>query len=781
MDRLTFAPLLGSPLFVGVFLAVLIAGLWFFPLQRVAGSRRRVLLGLRGALYFLFAVLLLRPTVLLRETVPLPSALLVAVDTSESMALSQGETTRFEALKRTLLPLSDQLRRFIDSGNELLVYGFDAHALALPADSAAITLPDTPQGELTAFGTALPEMLAQNAGKRILGTILLSDGTEHAEITDGAGAYGKSAQDAALRFRDAKVPIWAVCFGQSDTELPHDIAVKELSLPARVFSRNTITVSGLVQATGCQGESTDLTLEIEQPDGTTAAVGQTSISAESGRELIPFSFKYAPEHPGQWKISVRAEQVPGEILSINNVKSDFIDVIDGGFALLCLEGTTRFEQKFIRLALESSAELRTDYARITPDKNVTFSGASEVQRLAASAAARASLAENFFAPGQYAGYILGDIDSSAFKPEELRALADRVRDGAGLILTAGERAFSAGGYDQTPLAQLFPVTLDGMKRLPLDAPPELLERQRRERRRPAAVEPTPFGEEHYLTGLSVEPEKSRQLWQALPELETVWPLGQVKEGADILLQTRAASHEPILITQTVGKGRVALVATDSTWRWSLGGFGEEQRRFWRQLALWCANRDQLRPGELLVQLDRHRFTPSETIPVRILYRPLETQRAENLRLDVQVQGPDGPGGAVALRSDKNTGGILSLSGNLTADTKGDYLITAQVADTSDPAFRRQGNGRFLIEQYNPELENSAASPETLANMARITSGGLLTPEALPGLVEELLDKAKTLTETRQSRQTLYDRWPLFVLFILLISCEWFLRKKWGEV
>ncbi|MBQ3453456.1 MAG: hypothetical protein IJG25_01190, partial [Thermoguttaceae bacterium] len=98
-----------------------------------------------------------------------------------------------------------------------------------------------------------------------------------------------------------------------------------------------------------------------------------------------------------------------------------------------------------------------------------------------------------------------------------------------------------------------------------------------------------------------------------------------------------------------------------------------------------------------------------------------------------------------------------------------------------PAFRRQGNGRFLIEQYNPELENSAASPETLANMARITSGELLLPEALPGLVEELLDKAKTLTETRQSRQTLYDRWPRFVLFILLISCEWFLRKKWGEV
>lgn len=781
MDRLTFAPLLGSILFVGIFLATLIAGLRFFPLQSVTGSRRRVLLALRGVLYFLFALLLLRPSILLRETVPLPSALIIAVDTSESMTLSQGEMTRFEALKRALVPLNDKLKRFTDSGNELLVFGFDSHALALPADSAGIALPDTPRGELTAFGTALPEMLAQNAGKRILGTILLSDGTEHAEITDGTSAYGKSAQDAALRFRDAKVPIWPVCFGQSDTELPCDIAVKELSLPARVFARNTITVSGLIQATGCQGRSTAVTLQMEQPDGTVLEVGQTSISAESSRELIPFSFKYAPENPGQWKISIRAEQMPGEILLLNNVKSDFIDVIDGGFALLCLEGTTRFEQKFIRLALESSAELRTDYARITPDKSVTFNGTSEVQRLAASAAARASLVDDFFAPGRYAGYILGDIDSSAFKPEELRALADRIHDGAGLILTAGDRAFSAGGYDQTPLAELFPVTLDGMKRLPPDAPPELLERQRRERRRPAAVEPTPFGEEHFLTQLSLEPEKSRQLWQALPELETVWTLGELKNGADVLLQTQEASHDPILITQTVGKGRVALVATDSTWRWSLGGFGDEQTRFWRQLALWCANRDQLRPGELLVQLDRHRFTHSETIPVRVLYRPFETQSAENLKLDVQLLGPDGTGGTIPLRPDKNSGGMLSFSGSLAADTKGDYLITAEVTDPSDRTFRREGNGRFLIEQYNPELENSAASPETLANMARITSGELLLPEALPGLVDELLAKSEALTETRQNRQTLYDRWPLFVLFILLISCEWFLRKKWGAV
>ena len=832
MDRLTFAPLLGSPLFVGVFLAILIAGLRCFPLRGVTGSRRYVLLAARGALYFVFALLLLRPTILFHKTVPLPAALMVAVDTSESMSLSCGETTRYEVLRQSLVPLTEKLKRFTDSGNEILAFRFDSHAVPLSTDavsesvsgstanSAMIALPEKCEGELTAIGTALPEMLAQNAGKRILGMILLSDGTEHAEITDGEGSYGKTAQDAALRFRDARIPIWPVCFGLSDTKLPRDVSVKELSLPDRVFARDTITISGLIQAVECRGQSIPLTLEIEQPDGTIQAVDQLTVSVNSAqansaqvngtqessaqessdRELIPFSFKYTPETPGQWKISVRAGEMPNEALLVNNIKSDFIDVVDGGFGILCLEGTTRFEQKFIRLALESSAEVRTDYARVIPDKSVTLTGTNEVQRLAASAASRASLVPELFAPGKYAGYILGDIDSSAFKPEELQALADRVRDGSGLILTAGDRAFSSGGYGQTPLADLFPVTLDPLKRLPPDAEPEILRRQRQERLHPTSIEPTPFGEEHYLTQLCLEARRSRELWQTLPELETVWTFGEVKDGADVLLRGSAPPQSPILITQTVGKGRVALLATDSTWRWSLGGFSDEQKRFWRQLALWCANRDQLRPGELIIQLDRHRFTRSEVIPVRVLYRPIETQLPENLHLDVSIQMPDGNSRPVPLRVSKNENGsnsssdnnssnnnsanndgTLSFSGSITPDIKGDYLLTASVSDKSDPDFHLLGNGRFLVEQYNPELENPEASPETLANMARITSGELLTPEKLSPLLDEILTKGESLTETRQSRLTLYDSWPLFLLFIILLSVEWILRKKWGAV
>jgi hypothetical protein len=33
----------------------------------------------------------------------------------------------------------------------------------------------------------------------------------------------------------------------------------------------------------------------------------------------------------------------------------------------------------------------------------------------------------------------------------------------------------------------------------------------------------------------------------------------------------------------------------------------------------------------------------------------------------------------------------------------------------------------------------------------------------------------------QEKITLWDTWPFFILFVGLISVEWYLRKKWGLV
>ena len=56
-----------------------------------------------------------------------------------------------------------------------------------------------------------------------------------------------------------------------------------------------------------------------------------------------------------------------------------------------------------------------------------------------------------------------------------------------------------------------------------------------------------------------------------------------------------------------GRGRTAAVAFDSTWHWQMEGHGDTLRRFWRQLVLWLAQKDDTEGDRVWVRLDQRRY------------------------------------------------------------------------------------------------------------------------------------------------------------------------------
>jgi len=83
-----------------------------------------------------------------------------------------------------------------------------------------------------------------------------------------------------------------------------------------------------------------------------------------------------------------------------------------------------------------------------------------------------------------------------------------------------------------------------------------------------------------------------------------------------------------------------------------------------------------------------------------------------------------------------------------------------------------------------ELDNAAADPTLLASLAEMTKaagGQSLAPEELPDLLRRMLEKPPELEVEVQTKKTPWDTWPFFLLFVCLISTEWYLRKKWGLV
>jgi len=113
------------------------------------------------------------------------------------------------------------------------------------------------------------------------------------------------------------------------------------------------------------------------------------------------------------------------------------------------------------------------------------------------------------------------------------------------------------------------------------------------------------------------------------------------------------------------------------------------------------------------------------------------------------------------------------------DQAGDYLLTVRAAIAGRDLGMRET--RFLVVTRDLEMDQPAADPTLLASLASTTGGELLPPEQLPELLDRLLAQTKELEIPIVTRRTLWDTWPVLVIFTLLAGSEWYLRKRWGLV
>ena len=113
---------------------------------------------------------------------------------------------------------------------------------------------------------------------------------------------------------------------------------------------------------------------------------------------------------------------------------------------------------------------------------------------------------------------------------------------------------------------------------------------------------------------------------------------------------------------------------------------------------------------------------------------------------------------------------------------GDYTIRVTARDKT--AALGEAKSRFLVFEQDLELDNAVADPTLLASLSAMTKsvGGVsLAPEELPDLLERMKNEPLDLEVATQVKHTPWDTWPFFLLFLGLISGEWYLRKKWGLV
>lgn len=750
MTRLVLVPVFGYG--TVALAALLLVGLWLWsqrslPLER---RRSRMLSALRLAVILLVVAVLLRPTLVYTRVERQAATIAVLFDRSRSMLVADaaGNRTRWEELTRTFSdawPAIAELAEDID----VKLYGFDRTVAARPFVADKPDFGGLPEGDQTALGAAISDVLEREAGRRMAAVIVASDGAQRA-----LPPRDQLPQTVARRLSDQGAQIYTLTYGQPrGLGQTRDVAIRELVCARTVFVKNELVIEGTLQADGFPGQALTVELLAETLPGKMTVVDSVvaTVPEQTGRQNV--SLSYLPETPGEFKLTLRVAPAQGELVKTNNELSTFVSVLAGGLRVLYLEGTVRSEQKWIYRALDASQDIQLDAWRINAQDRSTRPGDF---RLA-------------FEPGKYDVYMLGDLDAKAFELPELEELARRVEEGAGLIMLGGFHSFGPGGYQSTKLNDVLPIEMQRTERQDFDAAiVSDLHLAGEVRMRPTEV----FGARHPIMSLGPR-ERNASLWQELPPLEGANRFRRTKRGANVLAESE--SGEPLFVEKSYGLGRVLAFAGDSSWRWALEGHEEAHRRFWRQTILWLARKDEATDGSVWIKLAERRFSPGSRVEFTAGALDADGLAVTGAEFTARVTLPDGKTQSIGLarQGDQALGTFL---GGLAA---GDYKL--EVEGTKSGQSLGLGKSRFLVFAQDLELDNPAADPASLASLAAMTGGRSVPPEQLPLLLRELQEKARQADVASETKQSLWDNWGVLATFVALLVTEWYLRKRWGLV
>jgi len=222
--------------------------------------------------------------------------------------------------------------------------------------------------------------------------------------------------------------------------------------------------------------------------------------------------------------------------------------------------------------------------------------------------------------------------------------------------------------------------------------------------------------------------------------------------------------------------RVAAFAADSTWRWAMQGAGEQHRRFWRQLVLWLARKDDAEADSLWLRLAQRRIAPGSPLEFDAGIMGPEGQPRVDVPLEAAVISPAGQSRPVRMVPAGET-----FSGTVSAgDDPGDWtlVVRGRLPGVPEPLER---SARFTVFRQDLELANPRANPLLMRQLAETTTGGVRLPEELPGIFEEIAARPAEYESREQWSFTPWDTWPMLLLLAGCLTAEWYLRKKWGLV
>jgi uncharacterized membrane protein len=368
---------------------------------------------------------------------------------------------------------------------------------------------------------------------------------------------------------------------------------------------------------------------------------------------------------------------------------------------------------------------------------------------------------------RYDVIILGDIPRSYFRAgsdvaeTKMQRFVDFVtRRGGGLITLGGQAVYTAGQYQDSPLATILPFVIE-----PTDKP---------QVPKPFKLIPTPIGLGHPAMQLAWEPQANRDAWFDLPALDGCNRVERIKPGATLLAVRDVESRQiPVLALQSVGKGKVLSLAADTTWRWEMmrPAEGEDHfSHFWGNVVRFLAPDPRIAPNspQILRYQSHAAIGQRVTLATRLVDAVYKPVREANLV--VKVTSPSGKVLHIYPRDGRDAPGLYQYS--IALDEPGPWQVAATCGGKTTTEEIVAGEG-------DEEMDDPRAKPEAMAELARATGGKALAPQEAAAFFDQLRVAPRRFTET--TSVALWNLPATMILMIGLVAADCFIRKRKGMV
>ncbi len=709
---------------------------------RHSKGHRKIPLFLRLVLFLLILLLIFHPAKTIHQKLSDKPALAILIDRSSSMD-TNDPVSRLDLVKKII---SEESKFMQDLKEKYSLYPF-----IFSSSSEHILIKDLlqmklGQGQATDIGLALKQTSEELEGKHLAGIIMVTDGIHNGQW------------DPLTVARSLNIPV--ICIGVGNRQKFQDLAIIDVATSDFVFSNTAASVQVNVIAKGYEEQEISLILKKGLQ-----IIQTKKIRVSKEEELIKTKFEFSPQGIGNFTYTVSIPHYKGEFSFDNNNKDFSLQVLREKTRILYICGQPSWEYKFLREVLKKNSSIDlVSFIILRNPENITIVSERDLS-LIPFPVEEIFLKEIF----DFDVLIFENFSYTRFFPaaylENIRKFV--VDEGKAFIMLGGNKSFGRGGYQNTAIEDILPVFLEG------NAEQEVIGKFK--------LEVSDFA--HPIVHIGDDLKENQRIWQEMPQLDGCSKILRTKPGAIILgIHPRVRGEEqnlPVLAVWQKGKGRVMVLTSNTTWRWSLGLASEGKtsflyNRFWQRAIRWLIKAPEIK----LVRLssDKKEYLKGEKIKIIITvldeyYHPLK-----NAKLNLEVISPLGK------KTIFNENNIFQVQpGNYEAELESDVAgkYTFEAVAYKNGKLLDKDNNFCNVAVSNTELSRLNLDENLLKEIAKITNGKYLHIEDIEKDKNILPDRLRQKVISISKQVEMWDSAYLYFLIIFMLGAEWYVRRKTG--